>query len=124
MGELWLVAGDHDERRLLYAELLEAGYDVLPLPDASAMTSFLSGGLPKPQLVLLAVSSDGHPSSEAIAQLAERISGAPLMLVVPAAWPRDAERLAGRVAVTLLRPVSIGQVVEVVRAIWPPEQAP
>ncbi len=120
MNDLLLIAADLDERRLLYAELLEAGYDVLPLPSLSGVIRWLSRGLPMPTLILLDIGQAGESQAELLEQLLAQTPGVPLVLVVPATNRFVWQRFSPRLAALLQRPVSIGEIVDAVRRIQPP----
>ena len=112
-----LIASDLDERRLLLAELREAGYEVLPAPDADYAIRAMLLKLVRPSLVLW--DKHGQPSTtpEQEQHLSNLTLNVPWMVVESAIPPGGAEPL-GRPATTVLRrPIRIGEVVEAVRKV-------
>ena len=110
-----LVAPDLDERRLLLAELQEAGYEVLPAPNADyAIRAILLERI-LPSLILW--DEHGEPSTTRVdrQRLASLTPDVPWM-VIESAVPTDQQQPLRRPAARVLRrPISIGQIVEAVR---------
>lgn len=111
---LLLIAADMEERRLLMAELLEAGYPVLALPGVGYAFRSLRLGLVAPLLVLVDVQGDEHAKPRDVERLLAAAPDVPLILVVGAVNSDQWESLRPRLAALLTRPISIGQIVEAV----------
>ncbi|MGA2254636.1 MAG: hypothetical protein ABSG53_08250 [Thermoguttaceae bacterium] len=113
--DLLLVAADLEERRLLFAELQEAGYGVLPAPGLlpAVQTVFLR--LVAPPLILVDTQSDKYATPEHMEELFQLAPGVPVILLISgiggAAW----KPLEPRLTALLHRPIRIGEVVDVVR---------
>ncbi|RMH08260.1 MAG: hypothetical protein D6704_03465 [Nitrospirae bacterium] len=112
--DILLISSDRRTRSLLFAQLREEGYDVLPTALVEKALFFLDRGL-QPRLILL----DVH--AEDPAQTVERLlhcSTAPLVVLV-GGYERERVRRAPRVAV-VSRPISIGDLVQAVKHILDP----
>jgi DNA-binding response OmpR family regulator len=112
---LLLIAADLEERRLLYAELLEAGYEVLPLPGLVYAVRAILMRRVTPSLVLLDIHGDPRATPAAVQQLLNLVPKVPLILVVSALDSTCWEPLRARATELLRRPVSIGEVIAAVR---------
>jgi DNA-binding NtrC family response regulator len=117
--DVLLVAADLNERRLIYGELLEAGYDVLPVPGIVRALALLLPHSVEPRLVLLDVRDDKEASPQSVDYLASLVAGIPLIVVVGSIDRAIWEPLAGKVAALVHRPVTIGQIVDVVKRTLP-----
>ncbi len=117
--DVLLIAADLGERRLLYGELLEAGYDVLPLPGMAAALGALLQHSVMPRLVLIDVREDPEARPQSVEYLLTLIPGIPLVLVVGAIDRKFWQALGARVAALLPRPVTIGKIVETVQRLVP-----
>ena len=110
-----LVAANFNERRLLFGELLEAGYDVHPSPGfALALGALLQNAI-APRLIVLDVQGDEHATPKSVERLLTLKPGIPLILVVGTIDKALWEPLESRVAAVLHRPVTIGRIVEAVK---------
>lgn len=117
---LLLVGAELQERRLLYAELLEAGYEVLPLPGLLyAIRAMLLGKL-APPLIVVDVYGDDYGLPEHVEALIKTAPSVPVVLVIGAIGHEAWQPLRGRVAALLQRPITIGQIVDAVRQRLPP----
>ena len=117
--DVLLVAADLNERRLLFAELLEAGYDVMPVPGmALALGAVLQGSV-VPRLILLDVRGDEHATPKSVEHLMTLISAVPVILVVGSIDRSLWEPVQPRVAAMLARPITIGKIVETVKQTLP-----
>jgi hypothetical protein len=114
--DLLLIAADLEERRLLLAELLEAGYQVLPLPGLAYAIRPLRLKLLTPPLMLVDIQGDQHATPRDVERLLAAAPGVPLILVVGAIDNAIWEPLRPRLAALMRRPISIGQIVDAVRA--------
>ena len=121
VNDLLLIAADVEERRLLFAELLEAGYDVLPLPSLSQAIRLLSRRVLVPPLILVDMGAEGGEPN-LIERLLAVARGVPLVLVAGAMNKPGCEPFRSKVAAVLHRPVSIGEIVAAVRRILPPHR--
>jgi hypothetical protein len=118
--DVLLIAADLSERRLLLGELLEAGYDVLPLPGvAIAMGTLLQNAIAA-RLILLDVQGDEHATPTSVERLAAFCPGVPFLLIVGALDRAIWQPLEKRIAVLVHRPITIGQIVERVRGTISP----
>ena len=122
--DVLLVAADLGERRLLYGELLEAGYDVLPLPGMAAALGALLQHSVVPRLVLIDVRDDSEATSQSVQYLLTLIPGIPLVLVVGAIDRELWQPLEPQVAALLSRPITIGKIVETVQKLVPAPPRP
>jgi DNA-binding NtrC family response regulator len=110
-----LIAPDLDERRLLMAELREAGYEVLPAPNADYAIRAILLKLIVPSLVLW--DEHGSPSAtpaerECLSRLTPNVLWMVIESAISTGWR---EPLGHPAAKVLRRPVRIGQIVEAVR---------
>jgi len=116
-----LIAADLNERRLLYGELLEAGYDVKPVPGLAVALGFLLQKSVEPRLIVLDVHDDADATPKSAEYLLTLSSGVPAIAIVGsvdrAAW----EALQTRLAALLPRPIAIGKIIEIVKQILPVE---
>lgn len=119
--DVLLVASDIDERRLLFAELQEGGYEVmisLGLVDALQRLLFR---LVKPRLILLDAHGDVDATPEHVKHLSSVCGSDVLLIVIVGAVNQSAwELLRPRVTALLRRPIRINQVVDLVRQTVPP----
>ncbi len=119
-GELLLVAADWRSRALLLAELQEAGFPVRAAPGIQwAITWLLRGQVTAPALLVVDVHQDPLALPNQVTALQQLSGGAPLVLIVGVYQRRAFESLRASCAAFLVRPVTIGQVVAVVRRLWP-----
>jgi hypothetical protein len=118
--DVLLVAAELSERRLLFGELLEAGYDVLPVPGLAPALGLLLRHVVIPRLILLDVQGDEHATPQSVEHLLARLPGARSLLLVGAINAALWEPLQGRVTALLRRPITIGRVVETVKQILSP----
>ncbi len=123
MSDLLLIAADDEERRLLFAELREAGYAVLPVPGLGYALRMLSLRAVAPSLILLDAHDDAFAIPVHVDKLTALAGGAPVILIVSAIGMAEWEPLRAKVAALLARPIRIGEIVGVVRKILPVEQA-
>jgi DNA-binding NtrC family response regulator len=123
--DVLLIAADLNERRLLYGQLLEAGYDVLPVPGlALALGSLLQRSV-EPRLILIDVRDDPEATPNSVQHVHELVPDVPLILLVGSIDRSAWETLRSRVAVWLARPITIGEIVEIVKQTLPfPDQIP
>jgi DNA-binding NtrC family response regulator len=117
--DILLIAADLGERRLLNGELLEAGYDVLPVPGMALALGRLLKHAVEPRLVLLDVREDPEATPQSVRYLLTLIPGIPLILVVGSINRDLWEPIADQVAAMLVRPVTIGKIIEAVQRILP-----
>jgi DNA-binding NtrC family response regulator len=112
-----LIASDLDERRLLLAELREAGYEVLPTPDVGYAIRVILAKLVRPSLVLW--DKHGQPSTtpEQEQHLSNLTPNVPWMVVESAIPPSGPEPPSRPATTVLRRPIRIGEVVEAVRRV-------
>jgi DNA-binding NtrC family response regulator len=122
MNDILLIAADDEERRLLFAELREAGYAVLPVPGLGYAMRMLSLRAVAPPLVLLDAHDDAFAKPVHVERLTALAGGAPVILIVGAMGMAWWEPLRPKVAALLCRPISIGEIVDVVRRILPADQ--
>ncbi len=115
MNDLLLIAADDEERRLLFAELREAGYAVLPVPGLGYALRKLSLRAVAPPLILLDAHDDPFAIPIHVVRLISLAGRAPLILVVGAIGLARWEPLRPKVAALLSRPIRIGEIVAVVR---------
>lgn len=117
--DVLLASADLEERRLLFAELKEAGYDVSPLPDLSYAIRAVLLRLLWPRLILLDVCGDRHATPAEVERLLKLAPGVPVVLIAGTLLRESWEPLRPRLAALLHRPISIGDVVGVVRRAIP-----
>ncbi|HEX4070405.1 MAG TPA: hypothetical protein VHX68_04530 [Planctomycetaceae bacterium] len=115
--DVLLVAAELSERRLLFGELLEAGYDVLPVAGFASALGLLLQHAVIPRLIVLDVQGDAHVTPQSVEHLLGLILGTRLLLLVGAIDAALWKPLEGRVAAVLHRPITIGGVVETIQQI-------
>jgi DNA-binding response OmpR family regulator len=120
LHDVLLSSADLKERRLLFAELLEAGYEVMPVESIVDAIRALLLGVVKPPLILLDVHGDPQATPEQVEHLLAASAGVPLVLIVGALDRELWKPLYSRVAALLRRPITIGQIVATVRQIKAP----
>ena len=113
-NQLLLIAADLEERRLLLAELLEAGHDVLPLPGLVSAVRAILMRLVTPSLILLDAHGDERATPANVEELLGLMPEVPLILVVSAINSSRWEPLRPRLAELLRRPIRVGEVVAAV----------
>ena len=116
--DVLLIAADLGERRLLYGELLEAGYDVLPVPGIAVALGRLLQHSVEPRLVLLDAHEGPEGTPQAVRYLLTLVPGMPLVLVIGSINRAQWEPIADQVAL-LVRPITIGKIIEAVQRILP-----
>jgi DNA-binding response OmpR family regulator len=112
---LLLIASNLEERRLLFAELKEAGYEVLPVPGLLPAMQALFSRLLTPPLILIDVQGDPYATPQHVEELLQFAAGVPVVLLIGVFGSEDWKPLEPRLAALLLRPIRIGEVVETVR---------
>jgi DNA-binding NtrC family response regulator len=123
--DVLLIAADLNERRLLYGELLEAGYDVLAVPGLAVALGALLQRSVEPRLILIDVRDDPEATPNTVEHLLTLVPAVPLILVVGSIDRSAWETLRSRVAAWLARPITIGKIVEIVKQTLPlPDQIP
>lgn len=110
--DVLLIAADLNERRLLYGELLEAGYDVKPVAGLAVALGALLQKSVEPRLILIDVYDDPEASPNTVEHLLMLVPAVPLILVVGSTDRSEWESLRTRVAALLARPITIGKIVE------------
>jgi CheY-like chemotaxis protein len=114
-----LIAADMNERRLLYGQLLESGYDVLPLP---GMVRALAALLPhsiQPRLILLDVQGDEAATPQSVEYLKSLAPDIPLIAIVGSIDRELWQPLETGVATLLHRPITVARIVAAVEQILP-----
>jgi DNA-binding NtrC family response regulator len=104
-----------NERRLLFGELLEAGYDVSPSPGFAPALGVLLQNAIVPSLIVLDVQGDEHATPKSVEHLLTLKPGIPLILIVGKVNKALWDSLESRVVATLHRPLTIGGIVEAIR---------
>lgn len=118
--DVLLASADLEERRLLYAELREAGYEVMPVEGIRDAVRALLLGVVRPPLVLLDLHGDPQATRERVEQVLALLRDVPLVLIVGGIGGDLWEPLRPRVAALLRRPIHLGEIVDVVRRIYAP----
>lgn len=113
-----LVAADLEERRLLYAQLLEAGYTVLPLAGLNDAVRLLRIARITPLLILFDTYGDDALAAS-VEDLLRLSAGSRLIFVVGSTDSPRWDSLRPRVTALLHRPISIGNVMDVVNRMLP-----
>lgn len=113
--DLLLVAADLAERRLLFAELLEAGYEVLPVAGLLPAVQGMFLRPVAPPLILVDTYSDEYATPEHIEELLQLVPGVSVVLLIGAIGGATWKPLERRLTAVLHRPIRIGEVVDVVR---------
>jgi DNA-binding NtrC family response regulator len=117
--DVLLIAADLNERRLLYGELLEAGYDVLPLPGLAAALGALLQHSVAPRLVLIDAHGDEHATPQSVLQLLALASGVPSIVLVGAINRAVWQPIESQMTALLTRPITVGTIIETVKRIQP-----
>ncbi len=123
MGEILLIAADWRFRVLVRSQLLEEGYRVTALSSLGHAIALLQRNREQPQVIVLdaqGMGVDAGPLRDLW-----RLTGEPAMVFCGGMVSRSALAQEEVVpAVVLLRPFTVGEVVEEVRKLIPwPEQA-
>ncbi len=113
-----LVMGKWQERALVSAQLQEEGYRVKAFPDVDTAAAFLCGTPTLPDVVVLDFKGLVIPA-EKLKALKLLLGEIPLVLcTAPHGRDREAEEVL-KPAEVLVRPFTVGEVVEVVRKLVP-----
>lgn len=115
--DLLLIVADLRTRRLLLAELQEAGYEVMAVPGLKYGLKAVLRGLVDPPAVVLDVHGDDFCTPERVRELLTLLPGVPAVLVVGAYERTAYEPLREQVAAFLVRPITVGAVVRTVRRL-------
>jgi DNA-binding NtrC family response regulator len=108
-----------NERRLLFGELLEAGYDVSPSPGFAPALGVLLQNAIVPSLIVLDVQGDEHATPKSVEHLLTLKPRIPLILIVGTIDKALWDPLESRVVAVLHRPITIGGIVETVKKALP-----
>jgi DNA-binding NtrC family response regulator len=125
-GGVLLIAADWQSRALALAELQEAGYDVTALPGLRHALAALAAPARRaawPALIILDVRAGEDAAPGRVEDLVALAAGVPLILVVGAFDRAAWEPLRARVAALLVRPVTVGALVDTVRRVLAADQA-
>ncbi len=117
--DLLLIVADLDARRLILAELQEAGYEVMAVPGLKYGLKAVLRGLVEPPAVVLDVHGDDFCTPERVRELLTLLPGVPMVLVVGAYERAAYEPLREQVVAFLVRPVTVGEIVHAVRRVLP-----
>jgi DNA-binding response OmpR family regulator len=117
--DVLLIAADRDERRLLFGELLEAGYDVVPIPEFERALGELLQHLIEPRLILIDVGDDEKLTPQAVDYLLKAAGIVPVILLVGTFNRARWESLGPRLDALLCRPIAIVAIVEAVKGVLP-----
>jgi len=117
--DILLIAADWKERRLLYGELLEAGYDVKPVPGLAVALGFLLQKSVEPRLIVLDIHDDSDATPKSVQHLFTLSPDVPAIVIVGLMDHPAWEALQTPKATLLTRPISIGKVVDVVKQFLP-----
>jgi len=117
--DVLLIAADRDERRLLFGELLESGYDVVPIPEFERALGELLQHLIEPRLFLIDVGDDEELTPQAVDYLLKAAGIVPVILLVGTFNRAKWESLGPRLDALLCRPIAIGAIVEAVKGVLP-----
>jgi DNA-binding NtrC family response regulator len=120
LHDVLLASADLEERRLLYAELREAGYEVMPVEGIRDAVRALLLGVVRPPLVVLDLHGGPQATHKGVDDLLALLRDVPLILIVGRIGSEIWEPLRPRVAALLRRPIHVGEIVDVVRRISPP----
>jgi hypothetical protein len=112
--DVLLIAADRQFRRLVYAQLLEEGFSVLALPAlANALAHLLRGGEPS-RLTILDL-QDQEVTAGQIADLWQLTGQAPLIVCAGVVDQALLHQMGLPPARVLLRPFSVGDVID---GVW------
>jgi DNA-binding NtrC family response regulator len=120
--DVLLVAANLNERRLLYGELLEAGYDVLPVSGVALALGKLLQKSIEPRLVLIDAREDPEALPASVEYLGTLIPDVPLIVVISSVDRAIWQPVRSRDTMLLPRPITIGQIVAAVKQALPPDQ--
>lgn len=119
---LLLLSADWQTRALTLAELKEHGYEVLALPGFTWGMKAILRNLVEPPLVIVDTKDDPDVTPDRVRQLKRLLPGVPLVLVVGTFDRARFEPLRDEVDAFLVRPLTVGQVVQaVMRHLQPPK---
>jgi len=115
-GPILVVSPRWQTRALFAAELGERlGRDVVSAPDVEGALGLIKMGRVDPAAVVVDAEPGIGPAD--VERLLEAIQDVPVVLVVGPMRKRAFEGLRGRVAVWMVRPVTVGSVVRAVEAV-------
>lgn len=117
--DLLLVAEDWQSRALVLAELQEAGYEVNAQAGLRQALNHLARHPEHPPLVVLDLHGDEFATPETVDALLHLVPDAKLILIVGVYAEPGWDRFASGGNLVLRRPVSVGEIVEQVKQIWP-----
>jgi DNA-binding NtrC family response regulator len=120
LHDVLLASADLEERRLLYAELREAGYEVMAVEGIRDAVRAVLLGVVRPPLVVLDVHGDPDAAERRGEDLLAVLRGVPLVVIVGGVGGEAWEPLRPRLAALLRRPIRVGEIVEAARRIVPP----
>ena len=113
--DLLLSAADWQSRTMLLAELREASYEVMAVPGLRYAMRALIQRLVEPPLIVLDVFGDEEATPKRMESLLNLAPGVPLILITGTYHSADWEPLRPRVQALLRRPLSIGEIVNLVQ---------
>lgn len=123
MGEILLIAADWQFRALVRSELLEEGYRVTALPSLGYAVAFLRRTRERPQVIVLDARGM-EVGAGALPELSSLTGESAIVFCDSRASRSVSAQEDAEPAVVLLRPFTVGEVVEEVRKLIPwPEQA-
>jgi len=122
--DILLSAADWQSRTLILAELQELGYEVMAVPGVRYAIQAALKGLVDPPLLIIDVHHDPDATYENVEGLLSLFPERPVILLVGVFEQRQWEPLRGRVTHLFRRPIRIGDVVGLVKALAPPPTSP
>ena len=121
---LLLLSADWQTRATVLVTLKELGYEVMALPRFKWGLKALLQGRVEPPLVLVDSKDDPDISPEQVRYLRELLPDIPIILLTTAFHRPAYEAVRDQVDAFLVRPVTVGMVVEAVQKLLPPSNPP
>ncbi|RME12649.1 MAG: response regulator [Ardenticatenia bacterium] len=121
---LLLLSRDWQTRALVLAELKERGYEVLALPGLTWGVKALVQGRVEPPLIIVDSRDDPDVTPETVRALHRMAPRAPIILLTTVFDRATLEPIRPEVAAFLVRPFTVGEVVEAVERLLPPTLSP
>lgn len=115
---LLLLISDWQTRTLTLGELQERGYDVMALPGLRWGVKAIVQQRIDPLLIVVDTKGDSEATPDRVRRLRDMASRAPLVLIVGAYDRQAFEPLRASVAAFLVRPLTVGELVEAIVRVY------
>ncbi len=120
--DVLLLSADWQTRATILVMLKELGYGVMALPGVKWGLKALLQDRVEPRLILVDTKDDPDMSPDMVRRLRELLPELPFILLTGAFERAEYDPIRASVEVLLVRPVTVGAVVETVQQILPLDQ--